>query len=382
MMTNVHSAVILALALYAPLAHSKDFDFSYRGYVELTADRYGINRSAAANQMNWMGLPDRRLALAADATFSVRVGGFNSVLEAYSAAGENLSAYPPQSLQKYLSYTSADKSLFIRAGQVVPNWGVGQIWNPVRDISNEGRRDVIFNNRAIRGMDLAQIQWVMSENSSLSAYYFPARTGRPAGPAMRFASAISDFDYALTLFRGTGEKYRLGAEFSWVLGSAGIVTEVVWSDRNEVSAISPIGAGIHEPGRRLSYVIGANVALPNEFNLNIEVYRNGWGFTKDQSKSFSRYLPANMDLYNPLGNGQKNLYAGLGRHFVQGDSMVTLSAFHNIESAVTMVRASMETRIGKHAKASISLSHYAEPPRDRLINLYRNMVDLRILWSF
>lgn len=354
---------------------------SLRGYVEGVADNLGLNQGQAV----WQSVPKtptETYQAVADATLGLHYDELEAVIEGYTSAGQHTASVPPRAYQAYATYTSPGKEVFLKAGKSIPSWGVGQIWNPVRGITNEGRRDLVFPGRAIEGIYLLQGQYVLSENASVSAYVFPKREQRPAGQAIRVTSAIDDFDYAVSVYQGEGGARRAGAEFSWVLGPASVVAELAWSNRADGLAVAPDGARLATGRDALSYVLGTNIALPDDFQLSLETYHNGQGFTASQARAFASHLLRNLDLYNPLGNGQDNLFASISRHFTKRNSTLSLAAFHNVQSEVTVLRLGADTRVLSGCTLSLSVSRYFEQQRTHQINLYSHILDLRLRRPF
>jgi len=382
MTTSIAIATFALLLLGATLAHAQGIEWSQRGYVEAIATGFNVNRSAKANPDNALALPPSDAALQADYTLNAQAGRFKALLEAYGRTSRRHDDQTLRANQLYASVASDDERWYFRVGKLVPNWGVGNIWNPVRSITNEARRDLVFPNQSVEGIDVAQMQVTLDADSSLSLLALPHESDRPAGLALRYSSAIGNFDYALSAYGDSKSTKRLGTELSWVLGPATFVGEAAWSSRSTAERVLPDGSREQRPGSTFSYVIGSNVTLPRDYQFTAEYFHDGDGFSRQEFRSWTSTLPANLDLYNPLGNGRDNLYLGLQRRFLKNDSTLGVSLFHNLQSEVTAVQLHAETQLAPHARLIVTLSRYLEPAGGSQVNLYRSSLDVRLRASF
>jgi hypothetical protein len=263
---------------------AQDFDLAYRGYAELVVDGYQPNRAAAVNPGNVLALPSRNAQAVADFVLSARQGPFKAVYEGYGLASQHGSDQPIKPYQQYVSMTSEDQAWFVRVGKVVPSWGVGQIWNPVRSLTNEGRRDLISPSRAVEGVRLAQAQWIPDVQSSVSALFLPGDGARGRGYALRYSSARGELDYALSVYGNEHSSRRAGLELSWVWGPATLVGEATWANRSDARYVAPDGTRrTRGDAAAVSYVLGTSVALPGERQLTFEYFHDADGFSRPEN---------------------------------------------------------------------------------------------------
>lgn len=386
----MRGAALRALAGLAGLAAcwhaaavAQELELAYRGYAELVGDGYRVNRAAAANPDNVLGLRSSGVEAVGDVFLSAAYGNFSAAYEHYGTLARDGGGRQAKPYQAYVSVTSDDQAWFVRAGKVVPSWGVGQIWNPVRAITNEGRRDLITPSRAVEGVSVVQLQHVLDADSSVSALVLPGEDGRARGYALRYSSARNGIDYAVSVYGNERAARKAGLELSWILGPATLVGEATWANSSDAGVVRP-GGGVEARGRgrRVSYVAGVSVVLPEDRQLTVEYFHDGEAYSRAENAEFVRALPASLGLYKPLGNGRDSVYAGLSQRILRNNSSIGLGAFHNVQSKVSMWRLSGETQLGGEVRLLVNVSRYREPCCRRAVNLYSTMLDARLRWSF
>lgn len=353
------------------------------GYLQGAASYWNLNESSAANPGNAMELPSYMGSLQGDITFSSVRDSSKIVLQLDGKAAKNEEPYSVKAFQLFASTATVDGSWFFQIGKFIPNWGVGQLWNPVRELTSERRKDLIFPNDAIQGIRVAQAQYVIDIQSSVSALLLPGGNGENAGLALRLSSAISDFDYALSTFNDARGGHKFGLEWSWVAGPATLLGEVASSNR---SAAIVVGDNNVEQSRgsgyRTSYVLGTNVALPGDSQFMAEFYHDDDAYSQSEFNAFSSYLPANGTLLNPLGNGRDTVFASLTKRIAHHHTSFTASAFHNIQSALSLLQARVTTELISQLDLDVVLGHYIVAADHPPVSLFRNTLDLRLRWNF
>jgi hypothetical protein len=377
--------ILLSLTTLTSVAASaEDVAFEYRGYVESVFNSYAVNSDSKANPGNRLGLAADDSSLIIDFSFAAENGPFRLFVETYARASDEFQDQTAKPFQQYLSMTNEDQDWFFRVGKVVPNWGVGQIWNPVRALSNEGRKDLIFPNRAIEGVWLTQAQHILDAESSITFLYFPMLGDTSdAGVALRYSSALDEFDYAISAYGNSSGTRRAGLEMSWLLGPASVVSELTFSDFSEAEFIDSDGSlSARGNDQSVSFLLGSSVALPQELQLTVEYFHNSDGFSKKEFDTFTNFLPANLSLYNALGNGKDSFYAGLSRRFIKNASTLGFSTFYNVQSDVSLLRIYADTQLTDQLGASLAISRYLEPCCRSSVNLYNSTVDARLRWNF
>jgi hypothetical protein len=378
----------IALALLAcgwwASVQAQETEFLYRGYVEGVYDRYRLNGEAAANPGNRIGLPLAQRELVLDVVGSVSRGPLKAVVEGYGrAAHHGSSERQLRAHQAYVAASSEDDTWYVRVGKIVPSWGVGQIWNPVRALTNEGRRDLVMPNRAVEGIRLAQVQRTLSLQSSVSVLLLPGEDERSDGYALRFSSALAGFDYAASVYGNSSGDRRAGLEMSWIIGRMSVVGELAWANRSVAQVVQPDGRLLRRTGNAgISYVLGVNMALPGDRQLTTEYFHDAEAFDRTEFGDFARTLPASFSLYKPLGNGRDTVYIGMTQSILRNNSSVGLGMFRNIQSGVTVLRVSAETQLWSDARLLLTASRYREPCCGPAVNVYDATFDARVRWSF
>jgi len=371
------------LAAWCAAGHAQDTSANYRGYVEAVADRFQVNDEAAVNPGNRLGLAERQHELVLDVAASVSRGPFKAVLETYGRALDGGGGGSLRANQAYVSVLSGDDAWYIRAGKIVPSWGVGQIWNPVRALTNEGRRDLVLPNRSVEGISLVQVQRTLDLQSSVSLLLLPGEGERSAGYALRYSSALGDFDYAASLYGSQSGNRRAGLEMSWVVGALSVVSELAWANRSDAPTVQADGSlRLRDGSAGVSYVLGAGMALPGERQLTAEFYHDAEGFDRTGFARFARALPASFPLYKPLGNGKDTVYLGLTQSILRNNSSIGLGMFRNSQSGVTVLRLFAETQLWSDARLLLTATRYREPCCRASVNLFDATFDARVRWNF
>lgn len=377
-----------ALVLSAMLANAQaladdDPAFNVHGYLQGAASYWNLNSSSAANPENIMGLPTSMGAVQGDATFSVERDASKFVLQLDGKAAKNEAAYPVKAFQLFASTATADGSWFFQIGKFIPNWGVGQLWNPVRELTSERRKDLIFPNDAIEGIRVAEVQYVIDVKSSVSALFLPGGDGENSGLALRLSSAFDDFDYALSAFSDARGGHKFGLEWSWVAGPATLLGEVTASNGSTATVVAADGTQqARSPGYRSSYVFGTNFALPENMQFMAEYYHDSDAFSQSEFNSFSANLPADSALLNPLGNGRDTVFASLSKRIARHHTTLTASAFHNFQSALSLYQARATTELASQLDLDVVAGHYAVAADHASVSLFRNTLDLRLRWNY
>ena len=346
-------------------------------------DRYWLNDEARANPDNHIGLPTQQRELVLNVVGNVEHGLFKAVVDAYGRAVHEGAGGTLRANQAYVAIASDDNAWYVRAGKVVPSWGVGQIWNPVRALTSEERRDLILPNRAVEGISLVQVQRTLGQQSTVSMLFLPGANDRRAGYALRYSSAVGDFDYAASLYGNHSGSRRAGLEMSLVFGAVSMVSELSWANRTEAWGVRSDGSQYQREGSAgISYVLGGSMALSGERQLTAEFYHDAEAFDRTQFGHFARALPSSFPLYKPLGNGKDTVYLGLSQAILRNNSSVGLGMFRNIQSGVTMLRLSVETQLWSDARLLLTASRYREPCCRPSVNVFDATFDARVRWSF
>jgi hypothetical protein len=374
---------LLAAALMARPVWAEDGPLAYRGNVTGVASSFAINNAAAANPNNVLALPGDYEQVQFDMVLNAKRGKWTAQVEGFGKWSHNTADQHLRPYQAWMSLASEDDVWYARVGKAVPSWGVGQIWNPVRSLTNEQRRDLILPSGAVKGVNLAQLQYVVDDESSVSAFAFPAEDQRAGGYALRYSGAHGTFDYALSVYANGDGARRAGTELSWATGTVTWVAEATYANRNEVPLIGPGGKRVPRSAESgISYVIGASVVLPANVTGTWEYYHDATGYSASQNRAFAATLTRNLDLYNPLGNGNDTLYAGLTKQILTNNSAIGTSFFHNIQSRVGLWRVHGETQLFDTARLSVDIDRYLQGGNGPELNFYHFVVRAQLRWSF
>jgi hypothetical protein len=375
------AAAICMRMVAAAACRAQELTPFYRGYDELVGSQDTIAAQSQLNPGNRLGLRSTSGANRMDVNAGLDYQGFRLFAESYGAFDLSGGGTAPRLYQGYVSYSTPDKASFLRAGKVVPGWGVGQIWNPVRTFEN--RRDLLFPDQAIEGVQLAEAQRFWNGGNVTVMALPPELKGQQWGYAARASSAYRTFDYSVSLFAGANGNLRPGLELSWVVSHLTLVAEGVELDHSQVLVVGPDGvARPRGKGERLNYVLGGNLTLPRNFLLAFEYFHDDEAYNRRELASFLTALPANAALYNAFGNGRDNFFLGVSRPFVWHDSSLALNSFYNPGSAVGVFQLKAESQLIWNFRLQLSLLQFTQAGSRTPVNLMSRALQARLKWSF
>lgn len=356
--------------------------FDYRGYLQYAAAHDTIDRGSVLNPGNALDLSSHRSRATLDLHASATRGGLRAVAEGYGQADLVRGDSDLDLYQGYLAWSSPDHRHFLRVGRAVLGWGTGQIWNPVRAITSEAREDLVFPDEAVQGIDVLEARTTLA-GATLTLLALAPDGGGDArwGYALRYADSAGQLDYALSVYSDLHGSQRVGGEFSLPLGRLTLVGEAVLADEGRGAASRWAGTGPRD-GATVSYVLGANVALPRDMLLIVEHYRDGAGMDTGQARRFREGLPADADRYQPFGNGRDHLYAGLSRQLGWRDGAATLGVFANGQSRSALLQGRLEAQLGEAARLQLSYLEYLEDADGTDVGYLDRSIEARVRVNF
>ena len=372
------------LLLFSIVVQADDgITWEARGNFDAFFSYYDLNSRTRSDPNNEFNIPETIQTDQLDFTVSGEESGFKVLLEGYGRYDSNGQSRSLMPYQLYVADSFDNGRWYFRVGKFLPNWGVGQLWNPVRGITSEGQKDLVFPNDNIDGLRLAEVQYVLSLQTSMSLYALPPQNGNPSGVALRLSSSIDDFDYALSAYRNNRDGNKAGLEWSYVVGPATLLGEFAYSNQSNAIVVMPDGSWQERGfGTTKSYVLGGNTMLPGDYLLLLEYYHDDDAYNKSEYNAFANQLPSDIDLLNPLGNGKDTVYAGITKHLLQSSSSISFGAFHNYQSAVSLYQIRFETQILKQVGLLVMYGRYDQQSHLPTVNIYRTTLDVRLRWNF
>lgn len=384
MKSSTPASVVLigaSLWLCALPAVAGESQLQTRGYVEISGTSRTIETDSRVNPGNVLDLEETGGEGRVDFNLGWQHEGFRLFTEAYGTVDGRSGDADAHLYQGYLSYSSPSKRYFVRAGKVVPGWGVGQIWNPVRTFEN--RRDLIFPDQAIEGVLLGEAQVFFTSGSASVLILPPESSDGTWAYGLRASSSYRDLDYSLSLVGDEAGGLRTGLALSWVVGRLTWVGEAVVANRSEATFVDSGGvARVRGEGQRFSYVVGGNLPLPRDFLLVFEHYHDDEAFGRRELDAYWQHLPRNGALYNPFGNGRDNYFLGLSRLLLWRDSSLALNSFYNQKGAIGVLQLKGESQLSESLRLIVSYLYFEESSANPSVNLFGNSLQARLKWSF
>ncbi|OGA55541.1 MAG: hypothetical protein A3G81_13595 [Betaproteobacteria bacterium RIFCSPLOWO2_12_FULL_65_14] len=281
--------------------------FELGGYVQLKQESFSLNRSAAFYKLGFYNQPQRESLDRTTGTLQVAgkarqgIGTFDFRLNADVQRDQLASDHGGKVFEATYSIRPSP-GFTLEAGKRSLKWGKGYAWNPIGFV--ERPKDPNDPQLAREGFVMANADWISSPGGDLQTVAFTpvlvpvsGDVNRDFGehghlnPAAKLYLLYRDTDIDFA-WQGKGSRpARFGMDFSRNLVS-NFEIHGEWARIREFPrpVTDNTGRVTTEVANATSYLLGARYLTASDTTYIAEYYRNGTGYSEDESRQFYRLV--------------------------------------------------------------------------------------------
>ena len=312
---RVWPLVLLSAAARASAQEQPAFDasafekkpFELGGYVQLKQEHFSLNRSATFYKLGFYNQPQRESLDRTTGTLQVAgkarqgIGTFDFRLNADVQRDQLASDHGGKVFEATYSIRPSP-GFTLEAGKRSLKWGKGYAWNPIGFV--ERPKDPNDPQLAREGFVMADADWISSPGGDLQTVAFTpvlvpvsGDVNRDFGehghlnPAAKLYLLYRDTDIDFA-WQGKGSRpARFGMDFSRNLVS-NFEIHGEWARIREFPrpVTDNTGRVTTEVANATSYLLGARYLTASDTTYIAEYYRNGTGYSEDESRQFYRLV--------------------------------------------------------------------------------------------
>lgn len=298
--------------------------FEFGGYLELKQERAWLNPDGALYKLNFYNRAPRDTLDRTAATLKLD-GKFtrddlvfrfraNAEMRRDALSEERINRFDAA----YLSW-KPDPGFTLDVGKIAMKWGKGYAWNPVGFV--ERPKDANDVELAREGFTMVAADFIRNFDGDLKTIAFtpvllPVSSqinsdfGKPdhLNAAAKLYLLYRDTDIDFTWLGRGSRSPRFGVDFSRNLSSA-LEIHGEWARINdfEQRSIAPGGAVTTERRNATSYLLGLRFLAERDTTYILEYYKNGTGYTENQTQDFYRLIDNGLAQF--LATGTDPLFA-------------------------------------------------------------------------
>lgn len=293
--------------------------YHFGGYAELRPILYGLDRDAALYQVRFYNrdegntLPEYNAALQLEGGIEKGMTKFfartnTAYQDSYLGTTTITTVY-----EAFLSVKPAP-SLTIDAGKKTLKWGKGYAWNPVAFVDRPKNPDEPDLN--LEGFVVASADYIKSfsgplKTLSITPVLIPVSehvnddfgTASHLNTAGRIYFLLYDTDIDLLFLTGASKPSRMGMDFSRnITTNLEVHGEVARINEFTLSFITVDGTSYQTVYDATSWLLGLRYLTEKDTTYIAEYYRNGTGFTEQETRDFYTFVHNAYDSYLLTGN--------------------------------------------------------------------------------
>lgn len=324
----------LAVAAHLAMAsggHAEDFKFDAKefakpafqigGYVEGKGEYFKYERGAAFYRLNAiekdLGDDNNRATGTAEIRTKYEKGPFTAAATVHADVEEDADQGFARELKLYegglalrpMTGLSAD------AGKKVLKWGKGYGWNPIGFV--ERTKDPTDPDLSREGFWMLTGDYVQSFNGPLrtigvTPVFLPVTDDTinkdfGKGEHINFGGKVyalfNDTDIDLAFLANGTKSTRIGADFSRnVLSNLEVHGEAAWIQDATRSVLDENRNIVSREGDVVSFLVGLRYLTAADTTYIVEYYRNGNGFSRDESRDFLRLAHDGVQSFESAGS--------------------------------------------------------------------------------
>lgn len=296
------------------------------GFLEFQPSLLGIDRDSAFSRIRFFrrdrGSAFDQYSLRLRLEGSYKYGMFAGFLKSDTLVRNEFQGWNEDTtLFEAYGSMKPNANFVLEAGKKLMKWGKGYAWNPVSFIDRPKNPE--DPEEALEGSTVVTADYIRSfdgpvKTLTLTTALIPvyqhvnAKFGEPR--QVNFASKLYllayDTDVDFMILTGSSRTTRYGFDFSRNLATnLEIHGEFAVINNFKLTAIDSTGRGATTQREALSYLLGLRYLTEKETTLIAEYYRNGTGFSREQMKSFYRFVGRSYDSFIATGNDSGMLRA-------------------------------------------------------------------------
>lgn len=338
--------------------------------------------------------------------------GFDTSNVLYQASGieDNYSLY----LRELFMDFNFNRTIYLRIGKQVLQWGRCFFWNPT-DLINVERNSFVEKIVSREGVYGARVHMPFGTTANLYSFINIQSVNRidSISGTVKFEYLLGRSEMALSVWGKRGKPVVLGYDISsrvWDLDVKGEISLTAGGDFQAAIRQKDSSLFVETPGSgatpRLSLSVGRSfgfMGFPNALMINLEGYYNGGGYKGNMFRDTSRYV-VNADRFKSLSYDEKpratktevllegNLYEpnyhsryyaalfiNISRLFLSGLSC-NLAGIVNIEQASSMLTGTFAYTMLNNVTISSTLTGYIGE-KNTEYTMFDQLLGLRILAS-
>lgn len=290
------------------------------GYAELRPVLSGLDRDAALYQLRFYNLdeghtlPEHNAALQLEGGIEKGITRLfvrtnTAYQDTYLGATSKTTAY-----EAFLSVKPAP-SLTIDAGKKTLKWGKGYAWNPVAFVDRQKNPDDPDLN--LEGFVAASADYIRSftgplKTLSITPVLIPVSdrvndglgTTNHLNTAGKIYLLLYDTDIDFLFLTGASRPSRMGMDFSRnIATNLEVHGEYARIDDFTRSYIAADGSSNRTVYDAASWLLGLRYLTEKDTTYILEYYRNGTGFTGQETRDYFTFVHNAYDSYLSTGNG-------------------------------------------------------------------------------
>ena len=333
------ATLLIPSALYAEdysfdLSETEKKPYHFGGYAELRPVLYGLDRDAALYQLRFYNrdeghtLPEYNAALQLEGSLEK---GMTRLFVRTNTAYQNSYLGATSTTTVYEAFLSVkpEPSLTIDAGKKTLKWGKGYAWNPVAFVDRPKNLDEPDLN--LEGFVVASADYIKSFNGplktlSITPVLVPVSkdvnddfgTTNHLNTAGKVYLLFYDTDIDFLFLTGASKPSRMGMDFSRnITTNLEIHGEIARINDFMQNYIAVDGTTHQTVYDATSWLLGLRYLTEKDTTYIVEYYRNGTGFTEQETRDYFTFVNSAYDSYLATGNDAllKTAAAATGKNY-------------------------------------------------------------------
>ncbi len=206
----------------------------------------------------------------------------------------------------YTQFTLNGKHFFI-IGKKRLDWGTGIIWNPTNFFI---QKDPLRTQNRLEGLFMLNYSTLIN-SSSLNFYFFPKEKKEDFKFAVKYDFSLNKIDASLS-FVEYGKHQQFGYDFSYGGSSFTLYSEGVIKNFTKSYRVFDDGSLIYPEIEKKSFkpeiIVGSTILFNGNISFTGEYRFRGDYLNKKEIDLYKRYLPSNMEVYDPISVGKHTIF--------------------------------------------------------------------------
>lgn len=206
----------------------------------------------------------------------------------------------------YTQFTLNGKHFFI-IGKKRLDWGTGIIWNPTNFFI---QKDPLRTQNRLEGLFMLNYSTLIN-SSSLNFYFFPQEKKEDFKFAVKYDFSLNKIDASLS-FVEYGKHQQFGYDISYGGSSFTLYSEGVIKNFTKSYRVFDDGSLIYPEIEKKSFkpeiIVGSTILFNSNISFTGEYRFRGDYLNKKEIDLYKRYLPSNMEVYDPISVGKHTIF--------------------------------------------------------------------------